>query len=73
MERHPTGHYLYSIPHQSSVYGETEYWMALIKVVTVIVFLGVGVLTIFGILGGQAIGFSNFTLGDAPFWRWLGG
>ena len=49
------------------VYGETEYWMALIKVVTVIVFLGVGVLTIFGILGGQAIGFSNFTLGDAPF------
>ena len=49
------------------VYGETEYWMALVKVVTVIVFLAVGVLTIFGILGGAYIGFSNFTLGDAPF------
>lgn len=48
-------------------YGESEYWFALIKVVTVIVFLGVGVLTIFGILGGQYVGLSNMTLGDAPF------
>ena len=52
------------------VYGETEYWMALIKVVTVIIFLGIGVLTIFGILGGQYIGLKNFSMGDAPF---LGG
>ncbi len=49
------------------VYGETEYWMALIKVVTVIVFLIVGVLTIFGILGGAAVGMSNFFIEDAPF------
>lgn len=48
-------------------YGESEYWFALIKVITVIVFLGVGVLTIFGILGGQYVGLSNMTLGDAPF------
>ncbi len=48
-------------------YGESEYWFALIKVITVIVFLGVGVLTIFGILGGQYIGLANFTSGDAPF------
>ncbi|KES12072.1 Amino acid transporter, partial [Snodgrassella alvi SCGC AB-598-O02] len=48
------------------VYGESEYWFALIKVVTVIVFLGIGVLTIFGILGGQYVGLSNFTIGDAP-------
>jgi AAT family amino acid transporter/lysine-specific permease len=47
-------------------YGESEYWFALIKVVTIIVFIGVGLLTIFGIMGGQFIGFKNFTLGDAP-------
>lgn len=52
------------------VYGETEYWMALIKVVTVIVFLGIGTLTILGIMGGAYIGLGNFTTGDAPF---LGG
>ena len=52
------------------VYGETEYWMALVKVVTVILFLTIGVLTIFGIVGGHYIGLSNFTMGDAPF---LGG
>lgn len=51
-------------------YGESEYWFALIKVLTVIVFLAVGVLTIFGILGGEYVGFANFTVGDAPF---LGG
>ncbi len=48
-------------------YGESEYWFALIKVVTVILFLIIGTLTIFGILGGQYIGLSNFTFGDAPF------
>ena len=52
------------------VYGETEYWMSLIKVVTVVVFLGIGVLTIFGIMGGAYLGLANFTMGDAPF---LGG
>ena len=41
--------------------------MALIKVVTVIVFLAIGLLTIFGILGGQATYLENFTKGDAPF------
>nr|WP_221635939.1 amino acid permease [Listeria seeligeri] len=48
-------------------YGESEYWFSIIKVATVIVFLIVGVLTIVGILGGEVIGFSNFTAGDAPF------
>ncbi|HAO6037787.1 TPA: amino acid permease [Listeria monocytogenes] len=48
-------------------YGESEYWFSIIKVATVIIFLIVGVLTIVGILGGEAIGFSNFTAGDAPF------
>ncbi|AZS17266.1 amino acid permease [Paenibacillus lutimineralis] len=48
-------------------YGESEYWFAIIKIVVVIVFLIVGVAMIFGILGGEAVGFKNFTIGDAPF------
>ena len=48
-------------------YGEGEFWFALIKVVAVIVFLGIGVLMIAGILGGKSPGFSNWTHGEAPF------
>nr|WP_240128607.1 amino acid permease [Eikenella corrodens] len=48
-------------------FGESEYWFSLVKVVTVVVFLGVGMLTIFGILGGDYVGLANFTVGDAPF------
>lgn len=48
-------------------YGESEYWFAMIKIAVVIIFLAVGVLMIFGIMGGEAIGFKNFTVGDAPF------
>ena len=48
-------------------YGESEYWFALIKVVTVIIFLCIGTLTIFGILGGEYVGFSNFTAAGGPF------
>ncbi|MDR2223754.1 MAG: amino acid permease [Flavobacteriaceae bacterium] len=47
-------------------YGESEYWFAIIKVVTVIIFIIVGLLTIFGIMTSEYIGFSNFTIGDAP-------
>ncbi|OWR26492.1 gamma-aminobutyrate permease [Saccharibacillus sp. O23] len=48
-------------------YGEAEYWFALIKIVTVLIFLVVGVAMIFGVLGGKSVGFSNFTVGAAPF------
>ncbi|GAT18016.1 amino acid permease [Secundilactobacillus silagei] len=48
-------------------FGETEYWMAMIKVVTVVIFLIVGFATIFGIMGGHATGLSNFTYKKAPF------
>ena len=48
-------------------YGETEFWLALIKVVTVIVFLIVGVAIIFGIMGGKPVGLSNFHYKQAPF------
>lgn len=48
-------------------YGESEYWFAMIKIITVLVFLIVGVLMIFGIMGGSPTGWSNFTIGDGPF------
>jgi len=49
-------------------FGESEYWFALIKVVTVIVFIITGVYMIFGLMHGQdAVGLSNFTAGEAPF------
>lgn len=49
-------------------YGETEYWLSFIKVVTIGFFLVVGFLVIFGIMGGHsAIGLKNFTYKQAPF------
>ncbi|MEJ9231447.1 amino acid permease [Peribacillus butanolivorans] len=48
-------------------YGEGEYWFSLIKVATIIIFIVVGILMIFGIMNGEATGFKNFTVGDAPF------
>lgn len=48
-------------------YGESEYWFAFIKVATVIIFIILGLLMIFRVLGGGVPGFSNFTVGDAPF------
>ncbi|WP_285768286.1 amino acid permease [Peribacillus sp. SI8-4] len=49
-------------------FGEAEFWFAMIKVVTVVIFLITGVLIILGIMGGKdPIGFSNFTIGDGPF------
>lgn len=51
----------------SRAYGEGEFWFAAIKVVTVIVFIVLGVAMIFGIFTGSSVGFSNWTTGDAPF------
>ncbi|MED0677779.1 MULTISPECIES: amino acid permease [Aneurinibacillus] len=48
-------------------YGEGEYWFALIKVISILAFIIVGISMIFGIMGGEAVGFKNFTVGDAPF------
>lgn len=47
-------------------FGEGEYWFSIIKVVTVIAFIIIGGLMIFGIMGGKAIGFSNFMISDGP-------
>ncbi|KUM30772.1 amino acid permease [Glutamicibacter mishrai] len=51
----------------SKAFGEGEYWLAAIKVITVIVFLICGFAMIFGIIGGSSPGFSNWSDGDAPF------
>ena len=46
-------------------YAEAEYWFASIKVATVIIFLIVGGLMIFGMLGAPSVGLHNWTLRDA--------
>lgn len=48
-------------------YGEAEFWFSLIKVVTIVAFIVVGLLMIFGIMSGHSGGFANLTKGEAPF------
>jgi lysine-specific permease len=50
-----------------SAFGETEFWLALIKVVTIIIFIVIGLMMICGIMFQPAIGFKNFTYKDGPF------
>ncbi|MEK0305929.1 amino acid permease, partial [Bifidobacterium favimelis] len=50
-----------------SAFGETEFWLSLIKVATIIVFLVIGFAMIFGIMFHPAAGLANFTYKDAPF------
>ncbi|MGE5626710.1 MAG: amino acid permease, partial [Solirubrobacterales bacterium] len=56
----------------AKAYGESEYWFAGIKVITVIIFIIVGVLMILDIPGNGSPGFSNWVLSNgtgvkAPF------
>ncbi len=51
----------------SKLYGITEYWFTAIKLVTVIVFIIIGILMIVGILGKEKIGISNYFLDGGPF------
>ncbi|WP_033505040.1 amino acid permease, partial [Bifidobacterium actinocoloniiforme] len=44
-----------------------EFWLSLIKVLTVIVFLVVGFAMIFGIMFHPAVGLRNFTYKGGPF------
>lgn len=48
-------------------FGEAEFWFSSIKVVTVLVFLVLGLLMIIGILGGKSPGVSNWVIAEAPF------
>lgn len=59
---------LFSLNFMSArAFGEGEFWFASIKVLTILVFLAVGVAMVFGILAGPSPGFSNWTVEDAPF------
>ncbi|WP_288406716.1 amino acid permease [uncultured Pseudomonas sp.] len=49
-------------------FGESEFWFALIKVTTVVVFIGLGLAAILGIFSGiEPPGLTIFTQGEAPF------
>ena len=49
-------------------FGEAEYWFALLKVVTVIIFVLTGLLMIAGILGDRSVpGWANWSIGETPF------
>lgn len=49
-------------------FGEAEFWFSLIKVVTVIIFIVVGLLMIIGIFhGAEGAGWQNWTIKEAPF------
>ena len=48
-------------------FGEGEFWLSAIKVVTVIVFLAAGLAMILGIIDGKSPGFSNWVVEDAPY------
>ncbi len=49
-------------------FGESEYWFALLKVITVVVFVATGLLMILGIFKGVTpAGWANWTVGEAPF------
>ncbi|KAK9767907.1 hypothetical protein K7432_001887 [Basidiobolus ranarum] len=54
-------------------YGESEYWFSMIKVITVVIFVIIGILVAAGVLGGKTYGFSNYTIGEAPFRNGFGG
>ncbi|BGI50735.1 MAG: amino acid permease [Arsenophonus endosymbiont of Ceratovacuna japonica] len=49
-------------------FGEAEYWFSLIKIITVIIFIVIGILMIIGILhGAENFGWYNWKIGEAPF------
>ncbi|KAF9919981.1 hypothetical protein FBU30_010295 [Linnemannia zychae] len=54
-------------------YGEAEYWFSIVKVLTVFVFIIVGILVDAGVVGGDRIGFRNWTIEGAPIKDGFGG
>lgn len=48
-------------------FGETEYWLSTIKIVVIIIFLIIGFLTIFGIMGNHVNIARNLTAGNHGF------
>lgn len=48
-------------------FGEAEFWMSFVKVSVVCLFIVVGSLLVFGIVGHHVVGFHNWRVGDGPF------
>lgn len=56
------------------IYGEVEYWLSLLKVVTIIIFIILGIAVNCGANTSKAyIGGKNWHIGDAPFVGGIGG
>ncbi|OMJ21496.1 Lysine-specific permease [Smittium culicis] len=51
----------------AKLYGEAEFWLALIKVLAIVIFIIIAILVASGIVGGTTYGFTNWKIGDAPF------
>lgn len=51
----------------SKIYGIAEYWLTVIKVITVIIFIIVGILMIIGLVGTRAIWLHNYFVQGGPF------
>ncbi|KAF9433804.1 hypothetical protein BGZ76_008955 [Entomortierella beljakovae] len=49
------------------IYGEIEYWLSILKVVTIIIFIICGILVDAGVVGGHTYGFENWRIPGAPF------
>ncbi|KAI6157445.1 amino acid permease-domain-containing protein [Pisolithus tinctorius] len=55
-------------------YGELEYWLSFLKVITIVIFIIVGILVNVGVnTSHKYIGFHNWTIPDAPFVGGFGG
>lgn len=48
-------------------FGEAEYWFSFIKVSTIIIFIFVGTLMVFGLMHHQPVGFKNWMMNQGPF------
>ena len=57
----------------AKAFGEAEFWFAGVKVITIIIFLVLGVAMIAGIMGGTSPGLANWTVDEAPFVGGFGG
>ncbi|KAJ5194576.1 amino-acid permease [Penicillium cinerascens] len=56
------------------VYGEVEYWLSLLKVITIIIFIILGIaVNCGGNTSHEYIGAKNWNIGDAPFVGGIGG
>jgi len=60
---------LYINARAVGTFGEFEYWFSMIKVVAIVAFVGLGVGVLFGLVGKEAPGFSNYVAhgGFFPF------